>query len=158
MSASDSVDIDLLRRSIQVAQRARANGNHPFGAVLADENGAVLLEAENSVLTDRDCSAHAELNLVRQACRQYDAATLARSTLYANAECCPMCAGAIFWSGIGRVVFGLSQVKLYEFVPGSPERLLLTPREVMARGGRAVEVVGPLLEDEARVVHKGFWT
>ena len=48
----NDIDLRLLRQAIDVARRAREHGNHPFGAVLADEQGNVLLEAENTVNTD----------------------------------------------------------------------------------------------------------
>lgn len=150
-------DLQFLRHAIRVAQRARAKGNHPFGAVLVDENGAVLLEGENTVNTEHDATGHAESNLVRAASKQFDAAMLAKCTLYSSTEPCPMCAGAIFWSGIERVVYALSEAELYAFVPDSPDKLPLGCREVLAHGGRAVEVLGPAMEDEARGVHVGFW-
>jgi tRNA(Arg) A34 adenosine deaminase TadA len=148
-----------MRAAIQVAWKARANGNHPFGAVLADDRGNIVMEAENTVATERDCTGHAETNLVRQAARSYDADFLSRCTLYASTEPCPMCSGAIFWANIRRVVFGLSQAGIYELVgPDNEEALRLSCREVMDRGAKAIEVVGPLLEDEAREVQIGFWT
>ena len=150
-------DLHFLRQAITVAQRARDKGNHPFGAVLVDENGAVLLEGENTVNTEHDATGHAEMNLVRAACKKYDALTLAKCSLYSSTEPCPMCAGAIFWSGIGRVVYALSEEELYAFMPNDPYKLLLSCREVLSHGGRAVEVIGPAIEDEARVVHVGFW-
>lgn len=153
----DERDLEMLRRAIQVAQRARENGNHPFGAILVTEQGEILIEGENTVVTERDCTAHSETNLVRKACPLYDMSTLAKCTVYVNAEPCPMCAGALFWAGVGRVVYALSQSTLYAFNPNSRDRLLLSCREVMARGGRTVEVVGPMLEDEARQVHLNFW-
>ena len=152
-------DEKYLRASFQVAQDARAHGNHPFGALLVDENGLLLLEAENTVITDHDLTAHAEMNLVRQASRQYLADFLSRCTLYASTEPCPMCAGAIYWSDIRRLVYGLGQAGLYTLVgEASADRLLLPCRQVFARGGKSIEVIGPLLEEEARQVHIGFWT
>ena len=70
-----------------------------------------------------------------------------------------MCSGAIFWSGVSRVVFALSERGLLELVAHQPggNFLNLPCREVFARGGRAVEVFGPLLEEEAHQVHAGFW-
>ena len=68
-----------------------------------------------------------------------------------------MCAGAIFWGNVRRVVYGLGQGSLYEMSGDSPHKLPLGCREVFARGGRTTEVIGPFLEDEARVVHEGFW-
>jgi tRNA(Arg) A34 adenosine deaminase TadA len=151
-------DLSLLRQAIAVARRARANGNHPFGALLADEQGNVLLEAENTVITDSDCTGHAELNLMRLASRQYNFDELSRCTLYTSTEPCPMCSGSIFWGGVGRIVYALSEDGLYAMTGDSPHKLPVGCREVLAHGGRPIEVLGPALEEEARSVHLGFWT
>ena len=153
----NNIDLQFLRLAIDVARRAREHGNHPFGALLADEQGNVLLEAENTVITDSDCTGHAELNLMRLASRQYTFDGLARCTLYTSTEPCPMCSGSIFWGGVGRVVYALSEEGLYSMTGDSPHKLLLACREVFARGGRLIEVLGPALEEEARSVHEGFW-
>lgn len=68
-----------------------------------------------------------------------------------------MCAGAIFWGNVRRVVYGLGQGSLSAMTGDSPHKLPLGCREVFNRGGQATEVIGPLLEDEARMVHEGFW-
>ncbi len=154
----NEIDLRLLRRAIELARKARRRGNHPFGAVLGDGAGNCLLEAENTVATGQDIAGHAELNLVRAAARLFPPERLAQCTLYASTEPCPMCAGAIFWSSIGRVCFALSEEKLYLVIGSTPHKLLLACREVFSRGARAVQVVGPALEDEARSVHEGFWT
>ena len=153
-------DLIHLRAAIQIAWRARTHGNHPFGALLVDEHNQVLLQAENSVNTARDCTGHAETNLVRLASQRYTPEQLARCTLYSSTEPCAMCAGAIHWSGIGRVVFALSEPALYDIVGPSPEHLLLPCREVFARSQRPMEVLGPsvALDSEARAVHADFWT
>lgn len=155
---SEQADLDLLRRSFSVAAQARENGNHPFGAVLVGPQNDILLEAENTVETEHDITAHAEMNLVRLASAEYDAHSLSLCTLYASTEPCPMCAGAIFWSGIGRVVYGVSERGLYQLVGEESEEVLMLPcREVLSHGARTVEVLGPLLEEEGLIVHKGFW-
>lgn len=152
-------DITLLRAAIGIAASARAHGNHPFGALLADAQGTILLTAENTVVTARDITGHAETNLVRLASQQLDSAVLAGCTLYTSTEPCPMCAGAIYWAGIRRVVYGCSEALLYTLTAHTPEAdaLLLGCRDVFAHGKHPVEVRGPLLEDEAGVVHEGFW-
>ncbi|MFL7812160.1 MAG: nucleoside deaminase [Anaerolineales bacterium] len=153
-----SSDIKWLRRSFQAALRARSNGNHPFGAVLVGPDGELLLEAENSVVTSGDVTAHAETNLVREASQSFSPEFLAGCTLYASTEPCPMCSGAIFWSGIQRVVYGVSEAGLYRLVGEDAEDVLqLSCRDVLAHGQRDVEVIGPLLEDEGLIVHEGFW-
>jgi len=157
-SEMETWDIQHLRYAIAVARDARKNGNHPFGAVLADQNGKVLLAAENTVLTENDPTCHAETNLVRQAAKLYSLDFLADCTLYASTEPCPMCAGAIFWGNIGRVVYGLSQDTMHHIVgENTPEVLDLSCREVLSHGRKQVIVLGPMLEDEARSVHDGFW-
>jgi tRNA(Arg) A34 adenosine deaminase TadA len=153
----NETDTNLLKEAIGLAASARQRGNHPFGALLADEDGSILFRAENTVVTARDCTGHAETNLMRAAWMAFPADKLARCTLYTSTEPCPMCAGAIFWGGVGRVVYALSQDGLYALTGDSPDKLPLSCREVLAHAGRPVEVLGPALEAEARVVHEGFW-
>jgi tRNA(Arg) A34 adenosine deaminase TadA len=151
------IDHQLLRSAITLARRSREHGNHPFGAVLADENGRVVLEAENTVLTGPDSTGHAETNLMRLASNKLSPEALARCTLYTSTEPCPMCAGAIYWGGVGRVVYALGQAGLYDLIGPGADRLLLPCRDVFGRGVRPIQVIGPALEDEALQVHLGFW-
>lgn len=148
----------LLRRTLTLAQAARDHGNHPFGALLADPAGRILLEAENTVLTERDATGHAETNLMRAATRALAPEVLAAATLYASTEPCPMCAGAIYWGGVRRLVFCVGQTALYRLMPPGAWALELTAREVLARATGQVEVIGPLLEAEGLDVHTGFWS
>jgi len=155
----NETDLKHLRTAVEIAARARKHGNHPFGALLTDEHGEVLLEAENSVITGKDCTGHAETNLMRLASQSFSPEKLASCTLYTSAEPCVMCAGAIHWGNVGRVVFALSEVDLYEIIGPSPDHLVLSCREVFSHTQRRVEVIGPApeLDAEARAVHAGFW-
>jgi tRNA(Arg) A34 adenosine deaminase TadA len=152
-------DEEFLRRCFEVARRSMAHGNHPFGAMLVDERGKVLIETENGYMPSRDSTAHAERLLATQACRTLDTETLRNATLYSSAEPCAMCAGAIYWAGIGRVVYGLSEHRLRTLTGNHPENptLDLPCREVFKSGQRATEVAGPLLEHEAAALHAGAW-
>ena len=153
-------DLGFLRRAIGLAARSRASGNHPFGALIVDAGGRVLAEAINrSVPGKGDATGHAELEAVRTASAGHPPDMLRSATLYSSAEPCAMCAGAIYWAGIGRVVYGLSEARLLALTGSHPENptLALPCREVFARGQRAIEVLGPLIEDEAAAVHAGFW-
>ena len=151
-------NLKFLRQAFAIAQRARAQGNHPFGAILVDANGKKILEAENTVITDRDCVGHAETNLLREASRRFEARALAQCTIYASAEPCAMCAGAIYWSGVNRLVYGLSKQRLSEIQNQQIYWQLALPcREVFARGQREISVEGPALEAEAEIVHKDYW-
>jgi len=153
-------DEALLRRAFDVARRAREGGDHPFGSVLADGEGNLLMEQGNGFTSEgRDRTAHAERLLASRASRAYDLKTLARCTLYTSAEPCAMCAGAIYWAGIGRVVYGQTEKALKAQTGAHEENptLDLPCAIVFEAGQRPTEVVGPLLEDEAAALQADFW-
>jgi tRNA(Arg) A34 adenosine deaminase TadA len=156
---TSELDEHFLRRSFDVARRSMTHGNHPFGAILVDENRNVLIETENGYMPAHDGTGHAERLLATQACTTLGTDVLRNATLYSSAEPCAMCAGAIYWAGIGRVVYGLSEHRLRAVTGNHPENptLDLPCREVFKRGQRATEVIGPLLEDEAEALHEGVW-
>jgi tRNA(Arg) A34 adenosine deaminase TadA len=156
---TSELDEHFLRRSFEVARRALTHGNHPFGAILVEQNGNVLIETENGYLPAHDSTAHAERLLATQACTTLSPEVLKAATLYSSAEPCAMCAGAIYWAGIGRLVYGLSEHRLRGVTGNHPENptLDLPCREVFKSGQRATEVIGPLLEDEAEALHEGVW-
>ena len=149
----------FLRRSFDVARRSLSHGNHPFGAILVDNNSIVLLEAENGYMPLRDGTAHAERLLSTMACTTLSADVLGKATLYSSAEPCAMCAGAIYWAGIGRLVYGLSEHRLRAITGNHPENptLDLPCRDVFRSGQRTTEIIGPILEDEAEALHAGVW-
>jgi tRNA(Arg) A34 adenosine deaminase TadA len=143
--------------------RARTPGaserHHPFGSLLVDASGQVVLEAENSVVTGRDVTGHVELNLVRAASAQLELVTLEGTTLYASTEPCAMCSSAIYWAGIGCVVYALGSEQLAAIVEdvAGVSTGALSCRELFARGRREIDVSGPHLPDEAAAVDQGFW-
>ena len=154
-------DLRHLRRAIALASEAKARGKHPFGALVVAGDGEVLAEAINAFgWPDGDATGHAELIAVREASRRIARERLAQATLYSSAEPCAMCAGAVYWSGISRVVYALSEERLLTLTGNHPENptLTLPCREVFARGQRRIEVIGPVLEEEAAAAHLGFWT
>ena len=149
-----------LRRAFAVARRSREGGDHPFGAILVGPDGQVLMEQGNGYSAEgRDMTAHAERLLATRASKAHAPEFLGNCTLYSSAEPCAMCAGAIYWAGIGRVVYGQAERALKEKTGDHKENptLDLPCREVFACGQRAVEVIGPLLEDEAAALQEGFW-
>jgi tRNA(Arg) A34 adenosine deaminase TadA len=153
-------DLQHLRTAIELARQAREHGNHPFGALLVDMDNKVLLQAENTVVTGHDCTGHAETNLMRLATQHFSSEELESCTLYTSTEPCAMCAGAIHWGNVRRVVYALGEIDLYDLIGPSPEHLLLPCREVFAHSQRTVEVDGPAVEldKEARAVHADFWS
>ena len=152
-------DLAWLRRCTALAGEARNRTDHPFGSIVVAADGRAV-EAMNTVVTSGDPTGHAETNAVRAASQSLTPEELATATLYTSTEPCAMCSGAIYWSGIARVVYALSEAGLRELVAaqeGVPT-MELPCREVFARGGRPVAVAGPAELQEATDVHVGFWT
>ncbi|WP_104082222.1 nucleoside deaminase [Cryobacterium sp. Y11] len=159
-SSLTGADVEFLRRCIALSQEARAEGRHPFAASVVDAQGVVISACyNNSVPPGGDPTQHAELRAAAEASSRVTRNALASATLYSSAEPCAMCAGAIYWTGIGRVVYALSEVKLRALTGDNAQNptLSLPCREVFARGQREVRVIGPLLEVEAAAAHSDFW-
>ncbi|PYE46655.1 cytidine/deoxycytidylate deaminase-like protein [Rhizobium sp. PP-F2F-G20b] len=152
-------DARLLRQTFDIARRAQTHGNMPFGALLTGPEGEVLIEMENGYFPDLDATAHAERLLATEASKRYREPFLATCTLYSSAEPCAMCAGAIYWTGIGRVVYGLSEHTLKTLTGDHPDNptMDLPSRAVFAAGQKTIAVVGPCLEEEAGALHVGAW-
>ncbi len=152
---------ELLKRAIQISRDARANGNTPFGALLADKDGNILMEQENIELTEKVATGHAECTLVQRASQKYDKDFLWECSLVTTAEPCAMCSGTIYWGNVGTVVYAMEERRLLELT-GSNEinpTFDLPCRDVFSKGQKDIKVIGPFpeLEVEAAEVHKGFW-
>jgi len=168
-----SYDEDCMKAAIEEARCASAAGCMPFGAVLADETGKIVARARNGCAasskrggdgsTGGDVTRHAEMELVREACRVVPLREhREKCTVYTSTEPCVMCTGAIYWSGVSRVAYGCSSLMLEEHLSG-PGGFDIDVRDLYgqyARGGvRDMEVVGPLLHEEALIAHadSGVW-
>ncbi len=149
----------LLRQAIAESRKARAAGHHPFASILVGPDGTVLMTQHNAFLPLHDMTGHAERVLMTRASTTYSPEVLRGCTIYTSAEPCAMCAGAIYWTGLARVVYGLSEADLKSITGNHPENptLDLPCRVIFAAGQRQVEVIGPLLEAEAAAVHEGAW-
>ena len=117
---NDDDDERHLLVAIELAWQARNHGNHPFGALLVDADGNVVLRADNTVVTAPDCTGHAETNLMRMASGRFSPEFLYGCVLYTSTEPCAMCAGAIYWGNVRRVVFALSEEELRDISAGIP--------------------------------------
>lgn len=153
--------MEFLRRANDAAKKARAGGNTPFGAVLAGPDGTVLLEQGNEEGKRADATAHAELLLASRASRSFSKEYLKGCTLYTTCEPCPMCTGAIYWSNIGHIVYGITEGRLLELT-GSDEKnptFHMGADQVIRAGQKPITLEGPFpeLEPEITAVHDGFW-
>ncbi|MCX6300844.1 MAG: nucleoside deaminase [Bacteroidia bacterium] len=97
-------DRSLLQHAVKLACNGIKEGGGPFGAVIT-KNGRILSEANNRVVLSHDPTAHAEVLAIRKACEVLKSHDLTGCVIYASCEPCPMCLGAIYWSGIRKVVY-----------------------------------------------------
>lgn len=155
----NDTDLEFLQASIRLAESVAEQGVHPFAAILVDGAGNVLIEQVNAYLPDQDMTGHAERVLMTRASKAYRPDFLGSCTMYVSAEPCAMCSGAAYWAGLGRVVYGVSEKRLKAITGNHPENptLDLPCRTVFEAGQRKVEVIGPLMEEEAAKVHESFW-
>ena len=146
-----------LRRANEVAYRARALGRHPFGCLLVAPDGVTVLAEQGNIDTVR----HAESTLALAASLNWSRDYLWDCTLVTTFEPCVMCTGTIYWANIGRIVFGASERELLALTGNSEQNptLDLPCREVLARGQKTVEVLGPFPEMTEELVkpHSLFW-
>lgn len=154
-------DAARLRRAFDLAGQARARGDRPFAAVIVAEDGAILADGLSTQGAGGGGTlAHSEMN----ACHAVIAAgiprdRLRRATIYSSGEPCSMCASAIFYTGIGRVVYGLSAARILHLRNAQPHTagLALSCRQVLAAAAEPVAVLGPCLEAEGARPHEGYW-
>ena len=147
-----SRDEQYLRLAITLAHRARDLGADPFGAVLV-RDGMVVHQAYDQSVEFSDPTFHAELSVISEYCRAHGQFSLDGYTLYTSTEPCIMCAGAIHWARISRVVYSVSQAILQQLSGGRPKP---SSRSLLDLDHRRVTIVGPLLSEEGLAVFDGY--
>ncbi len=106
----------------------------PFGAVITDKNGNIIAQGNNMVLANNDPTAHAEVTVIREACKKLGTYDLSGYVLYTSCEPCPMCLSAIIWANIKTVYYGCTREDagnigfrddaIYEYLEGKKKDLL----------------------------------
>ena len=152
VGASDR-DREHIDRSIELAEESVEMGNSPFGALIVVD-GEVVGEGHNETHTNDDLAAHPEMTLARWAGRELNADERADCTMYASTEPCPMCATAIHYAGIDRVVFGVAGETLNKLTGDVVD---IPCEEVIRRADGETTVEGPVAEDAAMAVHESFY-
>ena len=147
-----SLDEQFLRQAIALARQGRKQGGDPFSALLVID-GTVRQQSWDRSVEMSDPTFHAELSVISEYCRAQQQFALEGATLYTIGEPCPMCAGAIHWARISRVVFSVSQAMIQQRSGGHPK---LDCAAIINAGHRQVEIVGPLLADEGLAVFEGY--
>lgn len=155
-------EVKLLHRVLEICKEAKEKGNHPFGCLLADEEGNILLEQGNEeVSLGGDCTAHAEALLMRKASQIYSKEEMKKFTMYNCADSCAMCSGAMYWGNLGRHVYIARESELKKYTGNDLRNptLNLPSRVVFASGQKDFITMGPFLELEEDFfeLHKDHW-
>ena len=140
---------EYMRRAIALSLRAiRTNRGMPFGAVIV-RDGEVIAEAHNTVTSENDPTAHAEMNAIRAACAKLGTFRLEGCEIYASGEPCPMCLAAIYWARLDRIYYanrqedanrvGFSDESFYREISLPPERRRIPMSRLL--GDEAVAVL-----------------
>jgi tRNA(Arg) A34 adenosine deaminase TadA len=151
--AIDATDRERVERAIELAEESVEMGNTPFGALLVVD-GEIVGEGHNETRSNDDLAAHPEMTLARWAGRELDADERARCTMYASTEPCPMCATAIHYAGIDRVVFGVSGERLDDL---TGDVVTIPCEEVIRRADGETTVEGPIATEAAMALHESFY-
>ena len=145
-------DLAMMREAIRQMREAGVvdKTGGPFGAVVV-KDGEVVSIAGNSVIRDKDPTAHAEVNAIREACRVLDTWDLTGCVLYTSCECCPMCYSTAYWAGIRKVFYAASWSDYSDLF--SDQAI----NEDMKKGRDDREIrMTQILQDEACVVWQEF--
>lgn len=106
--APNGADIEMMRIASELAEKNIDNGGGPFGAVIV-RDGKIISTGVNTVTNSNDPTAHAEVNAIRNACRELGTFQLSGCTVYSSCEPCPMCLSALYWAGVSKIYFGNTQ-------------------------------------------------
>lgn len=152
---------EYLRIANETAKEARKEGNTPFGAILVGPDGEILIRQGNAASSLHDETAHAERMTASLASQRYPKDFLKNCTLYTTCEPCPMCTGAIYWAGIGHIVFGMTESRLLQLTGGDPKNptFHMGAQKVIDAGQKNITLEGPFpeVEEEIAEAHAHFW-
>ncbi|MBQ8467933.1 MAG: nucleoside deaminase [Prevotella sp.] len=137
-------DERFMRMALDEARRALDEGEIPIGAVITCQ-GRIIARAHNLTETLTDVTAHAEMQAITMAANELGGKYLTQCTLYVTVEPCPMCAGALGWAQVPRIVYGCRDEKR--------GYLTYAPRVLHPKAN----ATGGILEEECRLMMQDFF-
>jgi tRNA(Arg) A34 adenosine deaminase TadA len=137
---------EYMRLALALTERAARNGEPPFGALVVGPDGDVVADSTDRVVAEADMTRHAEVNVVRIACRAMGP-DLTGCTLYTTVEPCPMCFTSAWLARVSRVVFGCTMDAVDSVTLGQQRELRIPASEVNARSGEPIELLGGVLAE-----------
>lgn len=135
---------------MRLALAEAKKGDAPYGAIIVKDNEVVAV-AHNTVKTDSDPSAHAEINVIRSLTAKLKNPSLEGYSIYTTGEPCPMCASACVWSGLSEIVYGAS---IQDLISVNQAQINISCEEVIAQSFRKIKVIKGILKNECLELFK----
>ena len=149
----EKVDAQFMKQALEIAKNAAQKGNEPFGALLVKDN-KIVMTGENQIHTESDPTYHAELGIIRDFCSSQKITDLTDYTLYTSCEPCCMCAGAMVWSSLGRMVYSLGHDELAGIAGFN---IMIGSEEIFAKSPNRPKVAKGVLKEEAVPVYVNYF-
>ena len=136
-----------MQAALAQAKQGFANGEPPFGCVLVNDSGEIVVQEHDRVNELSDMSAHAETLAVKHACQILGRNDLGDLTLYTTVEPCAMCFTTAWLNNIEAIVFGISMERVDEITSGAQREITIPAEEMNQRSGSKVKIVSGVLQD-----------
>ncbi|MGX7245989.1 nucleoside deaminase [Enterococcus quebecensis] len=149
----EKLDATFMEQALELAKDAARNGNEPFGALLV-KGKDIVFTGENQIHTESDPTYHAELGIIRDFCSTEKITDLSEYTLYTSCEPCCMCAGAMVWSSLGRMVFSLGHDELAAIAGFN---IMIGSEEIFSKSPNRPEVVKGVLREAAVPIYVDYF-
>lgn len=139
---------------MKLAVEAAEKSGTPYGAAIIDAEGNLLAVCGNTVQIVNDATAHAEMNAIREAQKKTGSRKLANCTIFTTVEPCPMCMGAVAWSGITKIFYGAS---ISDVTDTGGNQIMITAEEIASKSFSEISVESGVLRDECVGLLKRFY-
>lgn len=137
-----------MKIAMDEALQGVSEGEPPFGAIIVDSEGNVVVKDHDRVNQLHDMTSHAECNVVKRACKKLGKADLSGYTLITTCEPCPMCFTCSWLARISRIVQGCTMTDVIEETEGKQRELNVTSQEMNEKNGSKIEIIKDVLRSE----------
>ena len=145
-----------MREALHEARVGLESGEPPFGCVIVDPSGEILVRNHDRVIQHGDMSSHAETLAVREAIGLVETNNLTDYQLISTIEPCAMCFTTAWLNRISRIVFGATMEDVYYITQQKQREMTITASEMNHRSGNTIELVGGVLASDCKNIFKSY--
>ena len=145
-----------MREALHEARVGLESGEPPFGCVIVDPSGEIVVRNHDRVIQHGDMSSHAETLAVREAIGSVETQNLTDYQLISTIEPCAMCFTTAWLNRISRIVFGATMEDVYDITQQKQREMTITASEMNHRSGNTIELVGGVLANDCTNIFKSY--